>query len=144
MPQHDGHSHSPPDARQPVRFGSLVLLVLLILLPVAHSLASPEPLHPVGHSPVVAVDNVHAHGPSEAPVCRHGGHEYAVPGLVADRRDQEIPASGEGSDKGCAAMPSQGPTTAFTPRVASVAPELLSIDADNDLPIYLLTQRFRV
>lgn len=141
MSQHPGHSLGAPDARYPVRGGRFWLLMLLVLLPVAVALAAPEPLHPLGEPP--ADSSVHAHDPSETPVCHHGGHQHTPPALVADKRELHMPASGEGSDKGPAALPSQGPTAALIPAVDTAAPERFSRQTDNTPPIYLLTQRFR-
>lgn len=141
MPQHAGHSSSTPDAPRPVCSWRLLLLVLLVLLPVTLALASPEHVHPAGESS--GEPRIHAHAPSETPTCHHGGHQHAVPGLIADKRDLDVPHSGGDPDQESTATLSQGPTTTFTPEVASTSPERLSIHADHSLPVYLLTQRFR-
>lgn len=143
MPHSAGHSLCTTNGPRLACSWRLLLLVLLVLLPVTVALAAPEPWHPVSESS--AEYRVDAHDPSETPVCHHWSHQHTAPGLLADKRDLDIPASGEGSDKGFAAIaiPSQGPTTAFVPGVASTTPERFSIHTDNDPPIYLLTQRFR-
>jgi len=138
MPQHKDHSPSAPDAPEPVRAWRLLLLMLLLLLPVIVSLASPQPFHAVGETSTA--QGVHTHSPSDTPVCHHGRDHQAIPGVVADKRDLNIPTSGEGS----AALPSNGPAPDCFPRVASAAPPPFSIHADTATPVYLLTQRLRV
>ena len=141
MSQYAGRSFSAPDTLSPVRSWRLLLLLLLLLLPVTVSLAAPEPVHAAGESPTGC--SIQGHIPVDTPVCHHRGDHHTGPGLIADKRNLETPASGDASDTGSGAMASPGPRTAFIPGTAPAAPELLSIHADNDVPIYLMTRRFR-
>ncbi len=136
MRQHE--VHSPRDAPQPIRSWCLLLLVLLVLLPVTVSMASPEPLHAVGGSP--AESGFHTHSPSDTPICHHVGNHQTVPGLVADKRYLDVPDSGEGS----AALTAPDPASNLIPTHPPEIPERLSTRALPRVPTYLLTQRLRV
>lgn len=136
MRQHE--VHSPRDAPQPIPSWCLLLLVLLVLLPVTVSMASPEPLHAVDGSP--AESGFHSHGPSDTPICHHVSNHQTVPGLVADKRDLDVPASDEGS----AALPAHDPASNLIPTYTFEIPQRLSARTLPGVPTYLLTQRLRV
>lgn len=122
------------------RFGRLLLLILLVLLPMSVALACPEP--PVHLAPEHVEQDLSspAHGPSTPPACHHDRHLGKGPVLLGDQREAE-PV--EPTDNG-AVIPHLELTQARLSGLGALRQGALSTAALPAVPVYLLTLRLRV
>ncbi|MDN3519839.1 hypothetical protein QWY84_19730 [Aquisalimonas lutea] len=123
-----------------VRSWRWLLLILLALLPVTAALANSEPVASTADDTAEHEPSVHAHGPSDTPICHHRSHDGEEHLLVGHNRETELPAP----DDNVAAIPSLGPVHDDSPISGAVLRDLLAADAPHTGPVYLLTRRLRV